>query len=126
MLPHLEQNSLRLEQVSQSLAPGGMVVGEYDASAFDGNGSEVLRLTGSYRLCYAYDYSDTTDLMQVRITHPSGLSEIQHATAERDRVIQALDACAGNQTRAAKLLGVSRRTLVKRLDEYNLPRPKKR
>ena len=32
----------------------------------------------------------------------------------------------GNQTRAARMLGISRRTLVNRLNEYNLPRPRKR
>jgi hypothetical protein len=53
---HLERNSLRLEEGWESLAPGGTVVGEYDASAFDGNGSEVMRLTGSFRLCYAHDW----------------------------------------------------------------------
>jgi two-component system response regulator AtoC len=45
---------------------------------------------------------------------------------ERDRIIDALESCGGNQTRAAKFLGISRRTLINRLDEYNLPRPKKR
>jgi two-component system response regulator AtoC len=44
---------------------------------------------------------------------------------ERQRVLQALEQCAGNQTRAAKLLGVSRRTLINRLERLNLPRPKK-
>ncbi len=32
---------------------------------------------------------------------------------------------AGNQTKAAQVLGVSRRTLVTRLKEYSLPRPRK-
>jgi len=45
--------------------------------------------------------------------------------AERLRVLHALEQCAGNQTRAAKLLGVSRRTLINRLERLNLPRPKK-
>jgi two-component system response regulator AtoC len=45
--------------------------------------------------------------------------------SERGRIIRALEACGGNQTRAAKLLGMSRRTLVNRLDAYGLPRPRK-
>lgn len=44
---------------------------------------------------------------------------------ERRRIIDALEACGGNQTRAAKRLGVSRRTLINRLDTFDLPRPKK-
>jgi two-component system, NtrC family, response regulator AtoC len=44
---------------------------------------------------------------------------------ERQRIVEALDECAGNQTRAAKLLGISRRMLVKRLGAYGLPRPRK-
>ena len=46
------------------------------------------------------------------------------ATFERQRIVEALEKCAGNQTKAAQLLGISRRTLVSRLGEYNLPRPR--
>ena len=49
----------------------------------------------------------------------------QLVEAERDRIIQALETCAGNQTRAAKMLGISRRTLVSRLDAYSIARPRK-
>ncbi len=45
---------------------------------------------------------------------------------ERDRIVSALDECAGNQTQAAKRLGISRGTLIKRLDAYGIPRPRKR
>ncbi|WP_438015402.1 sigma 54-interacting transcriptional regulator [Sorangium sp. So ce315] len=45
---------------------------------------------------------------------------------ERQRVVEALEQSAGNQTRAAKLLGISLRTLVNRIDEYGIPRPRKR
>jgi DNA-binding NtrC family response regulator len=41
------------------------------------------------------------------------------------RIADALQQCAGNQTRAAQLLGVSRRTLCNWLDQYDLPRPRK-
>jgi transcriptional regulator with PAS, ATPase and Fis domain len=44
---------------------------------------------------------------------------------ERDRIEAALRAVRGNQTEAARLLGVSRRTLLERLDIHNLPRPRK-
>ncbi|HEY4058921.1 MAG TPA: sigma 54-interacting transcriptional regulator [Kofleriaceae bacterium] len=45
--------------------------------------------------------------------------------AERERIIEALDACAGNQTRAAKLLGISRATLVTKLTFHRIQRPRK-
>jgi two-component system, NtrC family, response regulator AtoC len=43
--------------------------------------------------------------------------------ADRARIVEALDACAGNQTRAAKQLGISRTTLVTRLRIYKIPGP---
>jgi DNA-binding NtrC family response regulator len=48
------------------------------------------------------------------------------ANYERQRIVEALESCQGNQTKAAKLLGISRRTLIERLDELALPRPRKR
>jgi DNA-binding NtrC family response regulator len=44
---------------------------------------------------------------------------------ERERITRALAACAGNQTRAAKSLGISRRTLVRRIADLGLPRPRR-
>jgi len=44
---------------------------------------------------------------------------------ERARIVAALKETGGNQTRAAKLLGISRRSLLDRLDAYGIPRPQK-
>ena len=45
---------------------------------------------------------------------------------ETARILEALERSAWNQTRAARILGMSRGTLIARLDELGLPRPRKR
>ena len=39
---------------------------------------------------------------------------------EKALILKTLDECGGNRTLAAKKLGISRRTLYRRLDEYNM------
>lgn len=51
--------------------------------------------------------------------------EQQLRDLERQRIVKALDEAAGNQTQAARALGISRGTLIKRLDQYDIPRPRK-
>ena len=66
-------------------------------------------------------------------TIASGKAKLEPAKAEpptgdaieRQRIVEALDACAGNQTRAAKLLGISRATLVTKLAIHRIQRPRK-
>jgi two-component system response regulator AtoC len=59
---------------------------------------------------------------------PPPRAELRKAieAVERQRIVDALDKCAGNQTHAARLLGISRRTLVNRLGDYDLPRPRQK
>ena len=57
------------------------------------------------------------------LTRPPGPSSPED---DRLRIATALEQCFGNQTHAARLLGISRRTLISRLDTYGLPRPRKR
>jgi DNA-binding NtrC family response regulator len=54
----------------------------------------------------------------------SGL-DTQREHTEVRAIREELEACHGSQTRAAARLGISCRTLVERLDRYNLPRPRK-
>ena len=46
-------------------------------------------------------------------------------TLERQRIVDAFNQCGGNQSRAARLLKISRNTLAARLDEYGIRRPRK-
>jgi two-component system response regulator AtoC len=46
-------------------------------------------------------------------------------TLERDRILEALRQTSGNQTEAAKLLGIGRRTLLTKLDRHAIQRPRK-
>ena len=50
-------------------------------------------------------------------------SEVE--SIERSRIEDALRRAAGNQTQAAKLLGISRRTLIDRIERFGLPRPRR-
>lgn len=63
---------------------------------------------------------------------PETIAASPHATAtpgfddvDRQRIIDALASCAGNQTRAARLLGMPRRTLLRRLEQFAIARPQK-
>lgn len=56
----------------------------------------------------------------------SELPPVANDSAERRRIVEALNKAGGNQTTAAKMLGISRRTLVYKLGQYAIPRPRKR
>jgi DNA-binding NtrC family response regulator len=45
---------------------------------------------------------------------------------DRAHVLAILERCGGNQTRAARMLGVARGTLIKRLELYDVARPRRR
>ena len=71
-------------------------------------------------------------------THPAAIPSAAHPIVpradlkgelealERQRIVDALERCGGHQGRAAELLGISRRTLISRLDAHGLPRPRKK
>jgi DNA-binding NtrC family response regulator len=56
---------------------------------------------------------------------PSIDAEMPAEDEEHARILATLAQCAGNQTRAAKLLNMSRATLVARLERYGVRRPRK-
>jgi DNA-binding NtrC family response regulator len=60
-----------------------------------------------------------------RSYRPDGGRGSSRGEDERRRIVEALAACAGNQSRAAMLLGMPRRTFVAKLAIYAIPRPQK-
>jgi two-component system response regulator AtoC len=56
---------------------------------------------------------------------PTGDLRSEMQALERGRIQAALEACAGNQTRAAAKLGISRRTLISRIESLGIARPTK-
>jgi DNA-binding NtrC family response regulator len=70
-------------------------------------------------------WSDDDAPTKVRQRSPLESGPVAAIPSNHAALIEALNACGGNQTRAAEMLGISRRTLVNRLNEFNLPRPRK-
>jgi len=61
-------------------------------------------------------------------SQPTGSPELdfldEEQRVDRAKLLTALEQCAGNQTRAAKKLGIARTTLVTKLRLYRVPRPR--
>jgi DNA-binding NtrC family response regulator len=86
----------------------------------------------------AFDANDSTSTAPVPRVPAASLSEpptlppttpvaLQDELAglERQRILDTLEQCGGNQSRAARQLGISRGTLIARLEAYGIPRPRK-
>jgi transcriptional regulator with GAF, ATPase, and Fis domain len=57
---------------------------------------------------------------------PQGRLWSELEAVERQRIVDALAAVGGNQVKAAKALGIARATLIKRIEQFGLARPKKK
>jgi DNA-binding NtrC family response regulator len=104
------------------------------ARAFTSSGSRVLTASHFSDLGAKSPPSGEVASMPVAraatpplVTTPNMTRTLRDATeqAEYAQILDALRACSGNQTRAAKLLGISRGTLISRLDRYGVPRPRR-
>jgi two-component system response regulator AtoC len=107
------------------------------AYAWPGNVRELRNVIERALVVSATDVIDLVDLPEDRMQAPAQVTfaarladhvaeEREAVAEERQRILEALEACGGNQTNAAKLLGIARRTLINKLDKLALPRPRKR
>ena len=83
---------------------------------------EVAHLPDRLRDEAAIDASARAQQVTVSVGKGVDVRE-QLAVVERTAIVAALEACKGNQTRAAKTLGLSRRALIYKMEKYGLKRP---
>jgi transcriptional regulator with GAF, ATPase, and Fis domain len=101
---------------------GGMLSGGHPSGVLPAPMSFDPELTG--RLPSVTTTSPRIPL-EAEVTTTSALRDELKAM-ERDRIVDALKKCGGNQSQAAKVLGISRYTLISRIEQYGLERPRKR
>ncbi|HZJ64464.1 MAG TPA: FHA domain-containing protein [Kofleriaceae bacterium] len=110
-------------QIEDAGSANGIRVGKRELAA-----GEVARLAHGEivqigALFAAVELPDAPDA-RAEPSVPSGLHDRIDAV-ERTGILDALAACGGNQSEAARRLGISRSTLISRLERYGVPRPRK-
>jgi len=58
--------------------------------------------------------------------HLEAAEDVAPQQTERSRIEAALERCGGNQKEAAKMLGITRRALMYRMDRHGIKRPRKK
>jgi DNA-binding NtrC family response regulator len=135
MVPPLRERRARIGVLAASMAAGRAALSppateKLTNHDWPGNVRELrnvldraVLLAGGKEIRPEHIVFDTHTAHQVVPTTTTTTSDDE--AADRARIIAALEACAGNQTKAAKELGVSRATLVHKLALYRIPRPRK-
>lgn len=114
-------------------APARLTAGALDklrAHAWPGNVRELRNVIERAMVLASGDAVEASDIelddRAVTVAEPaSPATPGEDAADERAQILAALEECAGNQTRAARVLGMSRRTLINRLEKYGITRPRK-
>jgi transcriptional regulator with AAA-type ATPase domain len=133
-IPPLRDRPEDLEPLAHTfLAPSGTPIAPdalaaLRAHTFPGNVRELRQAIERAVVLAGDDGAITRAHLPPEIGSASARDRAAPETApedERERILWALERCAHNQTRAAELLGISRRTLVTRIKEHKIPRPRK-
>ncbi len=94
--------------------------------AWPGNVRELKNAIERAALLTTGDRIEPEHLPMEKMSLPLVGEATSEDQAERQRILDALEKTAGNQTRAAALLGIGRRTLTTKLTKYGIRRPRKR
>jgi two-component system, NtrC family, response regulator AtoC len=107
------------------LAQGGVIQPEhllFGASTL--GGGELAPVSVAQTAAIPAVATSTAPAAQPRSTAKGPIRD-ELADVERTRILAAMEQCGGNQSRVAKMLGISRTTLIKRLEAYGHVRPRK-
>ena len=126
----IDVEHLPMEKLAATVLTGAPVPLNPPSLPSDGPLAPSARLPtepAARRASWAFDANETLDPVEIHALGSQVGADLKTEleAVERQRIVEALEECAGNQTQAAKHLGISRRTLLYRLDLYNIPRPRK-
>jgi two-component system response regulator AtoC len=126
----------RFNLPSLGFSPGA--IDALEAHAWPGNVRELKNVIERAALLATGDIIEVKHLhlptpaetpTQMKTAVPSSESaapqEVAALATERERIEHALTATAGNQSRAAEALGIARRTLVRKIANLGIPRPRR-
>ncbi|HEY6174362.1 MAG TPA: sigma 54-interacting transcriptional regulator [Kofleriaceae bacterium] len=128
-----------LERLPQPEGPGRLsaeAIAALEAYAWPGNVRELRAVIerarllaragdiGARHLVFAHSAGCDAKAVERGPSDPSLVDLSPEQRTERDRIVALLQACAGNQTRTARRLGIPRTTLANRLSVLRIPRPR--
>jgi transcriptional regulator with PAS, ATPase and Fis domain len=116
-----------LAEANPALALSRAALARLEQHDWPGNIRELKNVIERSALIAHGDEITEDDLQLAPTVDAPSASGSLHADVdalEKKRILEALDACGGNQTRAAQKLGISRGTLVSRLKQYGITRPR--
>ena len=120
-----EQASAQVGRAAPSLTEAALA--RLESDPWPGNVRELRNVIERAVLVCSGARIEETDLPPKGGPAPAAPAAASHDPGgEPQKIADALQRCAGNQSKAAKLLGISRRTLINRLDQYGLARPQKK
>ncbi len=114
-------------QLARPLRLSRGALARLEQHAWPGNIRELRNVIERAALICPADEIDEEHLQLADERDAPAASGSLHAdveSLERRRIVEALEACGGNQTRAAAKLGISRGTLVSRLKQFGITRPR--
>jgi two-component system, NtrC family, response regulator AtoC len=98
-------------------------------SAIDADDLQLGRASGASRPALDPELTEPLRKLSPKDVPPLADASLdmrtQRSQLEHTAIVEALARARGNQTRAARMLGIARSTLVKRMELYGLPRPRK-